>query len=449
MVTSATHSRFASHRRSPLAPAAEHSHRADPLGAHLAAAAQGAATPHPSFRWRAPRPARRWAVAQCSRAVDSDNSVPRPDASAAKNSSAVSPLRCARRPRPTARTDGEFPHNLAGRAIAVGFELCQAARFHPILDPLFWRRLGARFFAYDTQKGLTPHRQGHVPIPACPRAHFVVVQAHLTFGRLNTFFDRPARSSHPHQFSQARMRSGEGDIPGHLTRVADAAAKEQPALPALLRRIAQLHAQPIVDAWSFTARASAESRPALSRQIGQNRLDLALLVVQPDRLFARDRQDIRLLALLQPPTQRAIIAIHTIARQEGQHHACVERALQHLARQGWFGRKRLLVRDTGSTTALAIVGPFFWQIELAIEQGVTLRTGVGQKDADLAVLDPSGGSAILTRHTCRMDAFLEKASFVNHTYSSRVGQIVNHIGSQTVAQGIGIPIRPAKQVLKD
>jgi hypothetical protein len=104
--------------------------------------------------------------------------------------------------------------------------------------------------------------------------------------------------------------------------------------------------------------------------------------------------------------------------------------------------------DAGFATALAVVSPLFGQIQLAIDQGMTLRTGVGQKDADLAVLNPAGGTAILACHAGGMAAFLEKASFINHAYGSTVSQIVGQIGAQTVTQCIGIPVSAAKQVLK-
>src|SRR6185369_16462781 len=116
--------------------------------------------------------------------------------------------------------------------------------------------------------------------------------------------------------------------------------------------------------------------PTHSRQLGQNRLDLALFVSDPDALFARDCQHIGLLAPLQPASQLAIVAVDTITTQKGQLHTSRERALQHLPSQSRFGRKRALVGNTRSTTALAIVGPFFWHIQLAIEKRVTVRTGV-------------------------------------------------------------------------
>ena len=177
MVRLATHTRFASQAQSHRTPPASRSHRGGPLGVHLAAAAQGAATPHPSCRWPRPRSARRCVVAQASLVAASDTSLPRPDASPSSSTSAAALGHCAQPPRPPARTDAVSLHNLTGPQIAAGFEARQAARSALILAPLFWRHLGTTLFAYHAQKGACPHRQGRVAIPARKRAHFVVLQA--------------------------------------------------------------------------------------------------------------------------------------------------------------------------------------------------------------------------------------------------------------------------------
>src|SRR5215208_6698348 len=244
------------------------------------------------------------------------------------------------------------------------------------------------------------------------------------------------------------MRSGKGDIAGQITRIADGAAYEQPAFPARLGWVTQLQPQPVVGAWAFTTCACAQTLPAYTRQSTQNGFDLLLLLIYPHPFLSRDRQDIGLRTLFQPATQYAIVAIDTIPTHKRQHHTTLEGTREHLLCQRRFGGKGALVRDTGATTALAIVDPFFWQIQLAIKQRVALRRGVGQKDADLAVLNPPGGTTILACHASGMATFLEKASLINHSHSISIGQIVGHIAAQFVAQQIGIPVRAPKQVLK-
>jgi hypothetical protein len=177
MVNAAIHSPFASHVQSRRAPAAASSHRDAQPVAVVAAAAQVGATP-PLSRWwfgrlRSAASARPVAPPGFQRARGNDNTAPRPDASVAKKTSAEVPLRRARRPRPTARTDAVFRHNSAGHKIAAGFETRQTARSWLIPQPLFWHHLGTCFRAYHTQKRACPHCQGHVAIPASKRAHLI------------------------------------------------------------------------------------------------------------------------------------------------------------------------------------------------------------------------------------------------------------------------------------
>jgi len=137
MVNCATHTPFASHTRSPQAPAASHSHTGGLLGTHLVAVAQAAATPHPSCRRPRARSARQCALAQACLAADSGTSVPRPDASAATTTTSAPLRHSAQPPRPTAKTADEFHYNLARRKIAAGFETRQTAACYLMLAPLF------------------------------------------------------------------------------------------------------------------------------------------------------------------------------------------------------------------------------------------------------------------------------------------------------------------------
>jgi len=87
---------------------------------------------------------------------------------------------------------------------------------------------------------------------------------------------------------------------------------------------------------AFRAYAGAERLPAKLGQISQKRLDLRLLVVEPNRLFARDRQDVGLLALFEPTAQGARVAVDTIAAHPGQQsHQRAHLRTDHLARTPW------------------------------------------------------------------------------------------------------------------
>jgi hypothetical protein len=60
--------------------------------------------------------------------------------------------------------------------------------------------------------------------------------------------------------------------------------------------------------------------------------------------------------------------------------------------------------DTGLFPALGVTGPGLGQVDPAVDQGVSVFTGVGQEDADLGVLDPSRGAGVLALDTDGMDA---------------------------------------------
>jgi hypothetical protein len=53
-----------------------------------------------------------------------------------------------------------------------------------------------------------------------------------------------------------------------------------------------------------------------------------------------------------------------------------------------------------------VAGPFLGQVQLPVHQRPALGAGVGQKDADLAVLDPTGRARVLALHPGGLAALL-------------------------------------------
>ena len=66
----------------------------------------------------------------------------------------------------------------------------------------------------------------------------------------------------------------------------------------------------------------------------------------------------------------------------------------------------------------------------------------------MAVLNPACSTTILTAYASGMRSFLDKAGFIKHAYGIGGGQIVSDVGSQTVTQGIRLPVSTAEQMLK-
>jgi hypothetical protein len=73
--------------------------------------------------------------------------------------------------------------------------------------------------------------------------------------------------------------------------------------------------------------------------------------------------------------------------------------------------------------------------------------GIHQVDGDLGVLDPSGGAGVLALHPNGSRALLEVAGLVHHQHRLGVAQVLGEIPADVIAQRVGIPHRPTKQVL--
>jgi hypothetical protein len=115
----------------------------------------------------------------------------------------------------------------------------------------------------------------------------------------------------------------------------------------------------------------------------------------------------RSFVLLQPHPQPAIVAVDLIAQHPRKRNPGRQGALDHALRQLRLGRKRDSVGHGGRDAALPIVSPVFGKIQFAVDQGMACRTAVGEKNADLTVLDPSCGPGILAPDAGRLGSFLE------------------------------------------
>src|SRR5665213_650374 len=73
---------------------------------------------------------------------------------------------------------------------------------------------------------------------------------------------------------------------------------------------------------------------------------------------------------------------------------------------------------------------------------VTLN--VGRDHPDLTVRDLARRTGILPRHSARCLALFEKAGLVDHQHRIVIGQMLDDIVADDIAQGIGVPI-PATQ----
>jgi hypothetical protein len=121
--------------------------------------------------------------------------------------------------------------------------------------------------------------------------------------------------------------------------------------------------------------------------------------------------------------------------------------LQHHPGQLGLGRKGALVGDAGGVAARGIVDPALGQVQLAVDDPVPGRGGVGQVDGDLGVVDLAGGAAVLATHPHRVGALLEIPGLVDHQHRGRVSQVLQQVVADVVADPVVVPDRPGQQVL--
>jgi hypothetical protein len=76
------------------------------------------------------------------------------------------------------------------------------------------------------------------------------------------------------------------------------------------------------------------------------------------------------------------------------------------------------------------------------------RAGIAQKQADLTVVHRARRPAVLASDASRVAALFQKAGFVEHQDRLRVPQMLQNIAAQLIADGLGVPQRPAQQVLE-
>jgi hypothetical protein len=72
---------------------------------------------------------------------------------------------------------------------------------------------------------------------------------------------------------------------------------------------------------------------------------------------------------------------------------------------------------------------------------------IGEKDADLTILDVASGPTVLHLHTCRLAAALGKAGLVNAHDGIVRAQLLQDIATQVVTHQIGIPNGTGEQTL--
>jgi len=101
----------------------------------------------------------------------------------------------------------------------------------------------------------------------------------------------------------------------------------------------------------------------------------------------------------------------------------------------------------GGQTSLRVLAPVQGQIQLTVNQAMTTRGDVGEKDADLTILDLPSGATILQPHASRLGTALGKAAFINDQDRRLLAELLQHVAAHLIAHAIGIPDGAGEQAL--
>ena len=78
---------------------------------------------------------------------------------------------------------------------------------------------------------------------------------------------------------------------------------------------------------------------------------------------------------------------------------------------------------------------------------MAMSAGIGEKDTNLTVLNAAGSTGVLAFDARRLVALLEKAGLIEHQHGVRIAQVLDYIGAQIIAHGVGIPVHAGQEIL--
>jgi hypothetical protein len=166
-----------------------------------------------------------------------------------------------------------------------------------------------------------------------------------------------------------------------------------------------------------------------------------------DGFIAGHGQHVGILMGFQPGAQVQVAPIDAIGHRPRDGQLSLAKALQHLHGQFRFGLEARRLRNASLLAPFRVFCPVQGQIEFAVEERMAFGRDVGQKDADLTILDLAGRPTVLHLDTCRLAAPLGEAGLVNGDDGLMRAQLLEHIATQVVTHQIGIPDRTGEQTL--
>src|SRR3954463_15269172 len=286
-------------------------------------------------------------------------------------------------------------------------------------------------------------------MPAMPGPRLVVIEPKLGLRRLERILDRPAMPLNRHQ----SFDPSSGWAPGREERelaIRDAAPDQKPArpqtgLPFGVRagiEVGQLAIRPVVQPLAFRAVPRGEALPGALLEPCGDRLGGAgngrLVAPGGEPIRGIRAQHIALASPSQPDLDLAT-PIHGVRGYPTERYAGRKRPLDHLQRKPRLGGEGGSGRDMSARHAGRVAGPGLWQVEGAVDEGMSVPGHIGREHPDLALGDLTSGARVLAPDPARGLALLQEARLVNDQHRIRIGQGLERIVTHEIAQRIGIP----------
>src|SRR3981189_453951 len=319
--------------------------------------------------------------------------------------------------------------------------------------PFFWRRrIGA--MADHRHHGEGEHHQRNVAMPPMPGSALVVIEPELVFRGLKTVLDCPPMAFDRHQRFDGCCRWTPGGEEGEIA-IGDMTTDQQTACPKTLIcavkffdiEIGQFEIAPIMQPRSFgpvpCRQAFPVGRTPRRGDVRGGAGDWPPLTPGLKHMSAADPKHIAFACLAWLLFDIAD-SVDSIGSNPLEWHRRGYGACNHCRRKLWLGRKAGIGRPVCGFPASWLVGPLLRKIQCAIDERVTVARNVGSEDSDLAVRDLARGTRVLTPHSARGLALLEKAGLIDHENRVVIRQMLDDIIADDIAQSISIPV-PATQ----
>ncbi len=221
---------------------------------------------------------------------------------------------------------------------------------------------------------------------------------------------------------------------------------------------------PVEEAFAFGALAGRESLPVAGAQrlpgdagdIGEQHAGAGL---HTDDFNGGNRQGVGVVVGVQPLPQLGAVAVDRVSHDPLDGQVSRLNPLEHVDAECGFGGKAEVSRDVSGLAAWQISTPVVGQIQRTVDEAMTQRRDVREKDADLTVFDLAGAATILRGDPCRMGAAFGKAAFIHDEdrierlgvgTSGNQGRWRERLadeGAQRIADGLLIPDGVGEQAL--